>query len=282
MDPRNLDRFFSPETTVQDPPRNPNHPYQVVIPIQSEGSCVARCVFCNYGRQDPKPYISPEDAIDLLSTGVDISISSGLVGHPEQLKLSLLKGGDISFYREFKSLLYAIAESYPRNLLKISTIASSKFDFFDHLSEMARRLREENEGYRLSLQISANSTDESQRTRIVNGGQLGPIRLYNMGEINEFSGRWVGITGRLPTITFTLFKDTIFDPYTIESVLDPNSVVLKMRRMHPETGMGLETISLERYSEAYHELTERGFKVIIGNPSSSELNHRLTTRRNFN
>jgi len=278
MQPQNLLKYYAPKTIDDNPPQNPEHPWQIVVPIQSDGSCAANCSFCRYGQQTPTPYTSPKDIVGLLTIGMNIALDRGLVEDKDKLKLSLLKGGDVSLHPNFENVVRAIANSFPNNFLKLSSVASSQLGFFGNMTQLIIELRNKSPNFSIALQISANSTNEVQRLETVNGGS-NSIRLYTLEEIQTFASFWRKTTDRRLTITFTLHEGTIFDPNTIMEKFNPADVVIKMRRIHPFTGMGLNQFSQKKYFRAYLTLVENGFNVIAGNPSYSELRHKLSPRK---
>ncbi len=274
MNADGVNRFYAPQSVEENPPQNPNHPYQVVVPVQPEGSCVAKCTFCPYGSVDSRPYASAETIIDLLTAGRDIALQHGVVNSESSLKFSLLKGGDISFNRNIGNVIAAIASRFPSNTLKLSSIGARNTGFLERLLDARASLGD----YQISLQLSVNSTDEAQRHEIVNGGQSGNIHLYNLADINQFASSWRQYLGRRVTTTFTLQDHSIFDVAEIRNHLSPDNAVIKLRRLHPSTG---RPIGEERYRKIHQTLTEAGYTVIVGNPTYSELAHKLTPRRNF-
>jgi len=272
MDPANLTSYFEPKSRNQNPEQNKDHPYQIVIPLQPGGACAANCVFCNYGRKRQTPYATPETIVTLLRTGLRIALDEKLVEIPEQVKFSLLKGGEISLHPKFEAVLEAIYQGFPTVQVKISSIGAKNKDFLKRII----RYRRENPAHKLTLQISVNSTDEEQRVRLVNRKDSGAIQLYTLEDLSGYAPLWKEVSGgRCLSLTFTLMHDTVCDPEVLKVSFFSDEVVFRMRRMHPATGSNLVTIKRQDYETIYKHLANVGFIVIIGNPCYDELEHYL-------
>lgn len=276
MDPENLGRYFSPQTSKDNPEANQKHPYQLVIPLQSGGTCAAHCKFCTYGCRKPATvYASPQVIVSLLQAGVNFARNEGAIEKIEQLKFSLLKGGEISLHPRFEAVLEAIYRAFPTVQVKISSIGSSNLKFLERIIAYRRRLPE----HQVTLQISVNATDENQRSWLVNKEGSRTIKLYSLGELADYARQWkASSTGRRVSLTFTLMDMTVCDASTLIKIFSLEDVVFRLRRMHPETDTNyhLCSISGKDYADLYWPLIKAGFKVILGNPTFDEIEHILT------
>ena len=272
-DGNNLNKYFSPTHNSHDPPFNKETPYQVEVPLHPNGSCIAKCHFCGYGGKKATPYSKPETIISLFKKGINIALDYGLVESKKSLKLGLLKGGDLSLNKGLENLLHSLYTHFPENKIKVSSVAAKKYDFFGSMLNIKNDFPYQ----KVSLQVSLNGTCDYDRESIVNGNGPNKIKLYSLEEINSFATEWNNISGRKLTLTSTLEDKTIFDSNVVKNTFDPENVIVKLRKVNPISKQ-IQSISKKRYKEIYSELISFGYTVIIGNPTYSELTHKLTPR----
>lgn len=269
----NLDKYYAPQLRKENPPPHPEHPYQIVIPLQPGGTCFGHCKFCNYSRQKPPlPYASPEAIVALLKTGIKIALENKIVKAEKELKFSLLKGGEISLHPNFEKVLTAIYQEFPDVQVKMSSIGSKNLNFLPRIIEYRRQ----HPNHKTTLQISVNSTDEEQRHKLVNKLNSKAIKLYTLHKLSFYAKKWIAVSfGRRLSLTFTLMDETICNPEILIRIFSPKDVVIRLRRMNPKTGHSLFTISKEDYKKISSVLVKTGFTVINGNPTYDEIEHYL-------
>jgi len=195
-----------------------------VITISTQYGCSMGCAFCDVPNVGPGKNATENDLIKQVLTGLklhpEVEFSKRLNIHFARMGEPTWNPNVLEAGKWFKTHLDSefhvhpvVSTMMPKNNIWLRT-------FIHTWMRMKNRLFKGEAG----LQISINSTDESERSKMFNGNGC---TLKEIGKIME------GIipSGRKITLNFALADYTI-DPAILREYFDPDDYVIKLTPMH--------------------------------------------------
>jgi len=127
------------------------------------------------------------------------------------------------------------------------------------------------------LQLSINSTDEEQRSKLFRGCSL------SLEEISEIARELPMPKGRKYTLNFPVTDTTILDPKELSRLFDKDKFIVKITPIHEtneanENGINTPEgyYKYDVYRQFEQPLLEEGWQVIVFIPSKEEDEDRIT------
>lgn len=127
---------------------------------------------------------------------------------------------------------------------------------------------------RFQLQFSVNSTDESQRQRLM------PVPLLPLTQLASLSKQFYRPGDRKVVLNFALAQGMECDPRMVSHLFDPACCAVKLTPVNPTTAgreHGLQTLLRSQQEEQVHHLAEKlrshGFDVVlsVGDPEEDRV-----------
>ncbi len=239
--------------------RDPNLPKKDkwVIIVSTQFGCPVECLMCDSGGSYRGNLTADE-----ISGQIDHIINfypKGLSNHCNKFKVQFARMGEPALNPAVLEVIRELPNRYdnPNIIPCIATTApSSASRWFEELLEIKRSIYA---GKLFQLQFSINSTDESERDRLM------PISKWNLSQIAEYGNRFVEKGDRKVSLNFALTEGIAVDPDAISRHFDPKKFCIKITPLNPTetaSASGLKD-ALPKSDYIMKGLSEAGFDVIL-------------------
>ena len=257
--------------------------YKLVVTISTQKGCPMKCMFCDCPKVKFRGNISREELCEEVTEAINRSGCQ----YTRRFNLHLARMGEPSFNSEnvFKFLKYDL-----RDIVNSSMKADTIHPVFTTMcpkgigkEKLASILQEfcsiKNNDYdgEAGLQLSINSTDETQRNQLFRGCSL------TLQEISDIAKDLPMPKGRKYTLNFPVTDTTILDPKELSRLFDKDKFIVKITPIHEtneanENGIGTPEgyYKYDVYRQFEQPLLEEGWQVIVFIPSKEEDEDRIT------
>lgn len=261
-----------------------------VITLSTQYGCTQKCVFCDVPNVKFKGNASSSDLMKQLKNALHVYPD---VKYTERLNIHYARMGEpmMNFKNVFEHALFLSTKEFKQNRiydenLRIETIhpvfttmmpkCINKEKTFSNLNDWSNMKNNEYKG-QAGLQLSINSTDETQRQDMFSGG------AHTLQDISDICSRLPEPIGRKYCLNFALADDYIVDARKLKELFNPEYWMVKITPMHKNIACnkhGIKTTGghsqFVPYQKAEQELMENGFDVLIFIPSEDEENSTIT------
>jgi len=246
-----------------------------VITISSQYGCSMGCRFCDVPKVGPGINATVADMFDQIDGGLSL--------HPEitstkRLNIHFARMGEPTLNPDVLTVARMLLNAYPQHRVHpvVSTMMPIKNEWLEPFLKVWCKLKNEDYRGNAGLQLSINSTDESERYKMFRGNAL---PLWNIGDV---MARIPAPVGRKYTLNFALADYTI-DVDRLLKFFPPERFICKLTPMHRTAAAeknGIRTedgyTSYTPYRETELALKSGGYDVIVFVPSLEEDESRIT------
>lgn len=257
--------------------------YKLVVTVSTQKGCPMKCMFCDCPKVKFLGNLSREELCEEVR---EATVRSGCK-HTRRFNLHLARMGEPAFNSAniFEFLKYDL-----RPLVNDLLVADTIHPVFttmcpkglgkDKLKEIIKEFCDiKNNDYdgEAGLQLSINSTDEEQRSKLFRGCSL------SLEEISEIARELPMPKGRKYTLNFPVTDKTILDPKELSRLFDKDKFIVKITPIHEtneanENGINTPEgyYKYDVYRQFEQPLLEEGWQVIVFIPSKEEDEDRIT------
>jgi 23S rRNA (adenine2503-C2)-methyltransferase len=257
--------------------------YKLVVTISTQKGCPMACMFCDC----PKVKFGGNASREELYEQVERSINASKCNYTARFNLHFARMGEPAF--NARNVFDFMREDL-RNLVNSKMKADAIHPVFttmcpkgvgkDKLKDILLEFCSiKNEDYKgeAGLQLSINSTDETQRNELFRN------RSLSLKEISDIAKELPMPVGRKYTLNFPVTDKTILDPKTLDELFDKNKFIVKITPIHEtneanENGINTPEgyYKYDVYKQFEQPLIEAGWDVIVFIPSKEEDEDRIT------
>lgn len=257
--------------------------YKLVVTISTQKGCPMNCMFCDCPKVKFGGNASKEELYEQVEKAIDASNCS----YTSRFNLHFARMGEPTF--NAKNVLDFIKDDL-RALVNSKMKADAIHPVFTTMCPKGigkERLKEilldfceiKNKDYEgeAGLQLSINSTDETQRDTLFRG------RSLSLEEISEVAKELPMPNGRKYTLNFPVTDKTILDPKELSRLFDKEKFIVKITPIHEtneanENGINTPEgyYKYDVYKQFEQPLIEEGWDVIVFIPSKEEDEDRIT------
>ena len=257
--------------------------YKLVVTISTQKGCPMHCMFCDCPKVKFGGNISREELYEQVERAIDASKCE----YTSRFNLHFARMGEPSF--NARNVLDFIKEDLRKlvnSKMKADTIhpvfttmcpkGIGKDKLKEILVEFCGIKNNDYEG-EAGLQLSINSTDETQRNELFRGCSL------SLKEISEVANELPMPKGRKYTLNFPVTDKTILNPEELSKLFDKNKFIVKITPIHEtneanENGINTPEgyYKCDVYKQFEQPLIEAGWDVIVFIPSKEEDEDRIT------
>ena len=257
--------------------------YKMVVTISTQKGCPMNCMFCDCPKVQFKGNVSREELIEEVSNAINFSgckftnrfnLHLARMGEPALNAVNVLAFLKEDLIPLVNSLMKAdtihpvFTTMCPKGIGKERLLSILK-DFC-----MLKNLHYKGEA---GLQLSINSTDETQRNQLFRGMSL------SLADISEIAKELPMPNGRKYTLNFPVTDKTILDPKELSRLFDKDKFIVKITPIHETNeanANGINTLEgyykYDVYRQFEQPLLKEGWQVIVFIPSKEEDEDRIT------
>ena len=256
---------------------------KMVVTISTQKGCPMKCMFCDCPKVKFGGNISREELVEEVTKAITYSQCK----YTERFNLHLARMGEPSLNaRNVLDFLRYDLRTLVSNMMTAETIhpvfttMCPKGLGKEWLSEILQEfcdIKNNDYGGEAGLQLSINSTDESQRNQLFRGMSL------SLQEISEICKNLPMPKGRKYTLNFPVTDKTILNPKELSRLFDKNKFIVKITPIHETNeanSNGINTpegyYKYDVYRQFEQPLLEEGWQVIVFIPSKEEDEDRIT------
>ena len=257
--------------------------YKLVVTISTQKGCPMKCMFCDC----PKVKFGGNVSREELYEEVERAINASNCSYTSRFNLHFARMGEPSF--NARNVLDFIKDDL-RDLVNSKMKADAIHPVFttmcpkgigkdklrDILIEFCGIKNNDYDG-EAGLQLSINSTDETQRNELFRGCSL------SLEDISEIAKELPMPKGRKYTLNFPVTDKTILDPKELSRLFDKEKFIVKITPIHEtneanENGINTPEgyYKYDVYKQFEQPLLEEGWDVIVFIPSKEEDEDRIT------
>ena len=257
--------------------------YKLVVTISTQKGCPMKCMFCDC----PKVKFGGNVSREELYEEVERAINASNCLYTSRFNLHFARMGEPSF--NARNVLDFIKDDL-RDLVNSKMKADAIHPVFttmcpkgigkdklrDILIEFCGIKNNDYDG-EAGLQLSINSTDETQRNELFRG------RSLSLEDISEIAKELPMPKGRKYTLNFPVTDKTILDPKELSRLFDKEKFIVKITPIHEtneanENGINTPEgyYKYDVYKQFEQPLLEEGWDVIVFIPSKEEDEDRIT------
>lgn len=246
-----------------------------VITLSTQYGCVQKCNFCDVNKIKFRGNVSFDDLQQQFYNALDCFPS---VEYAERLNIHFARMGEPIFNEDvftFAMWLYHNKRHLPLRVETLHPVLTTSLPkgFSSLESRLLAWCDIKNELYngQAGLQLSINSTDDSQRELMFGGSSI------TLSEISKIANSLPDPVGRKYCLNFAYSQDFIVDGSVLANYFDTEKFMCKITPIHNNNACqknGIQT--MDGYTE-YHpyrhpeeSLKEAGFDVLVFIPSSDE------------
>lgn len=250
-----------------------------VATISTQKGCPMRCQFCNC----PKFGFHGNVSMDEMDYMIRTILENETVKVTKRFNVRFARMGEPTFNRDVLDFAYDL-RGLVRQYIYAETVhpvvstmmpRSNKY-LEDFLSDWCF-VKNDIYGGEAGLQLSINSTDETQRE-----AQFGGMSL-SLREISRLAGWFPEPVGRKYTLNFAVTENTILDAKELSRLFDKDKFIVKITPIH-KTGAAVkngfnvttEYADYNVYKKFEQPLLDEGWDVIVFVPSEEEDADRIT------
>lgn len=257
--------------------------YKLVVTVSTQKGCPMRCMFCDCPKVGFYGNATREDLVEQVGHAIIASKCK----HTERFNLHFARMGEPSF--NAKNVLDFMKYDL-RNLVNSSMKADVIHPVFttmcpkgvgkDKLKQILLdfcRIKNVDYAGEAGLQLSINSTDETQRNELFRNCSL------SLADISEIAKELPMPVGRKYTLNFPVTDKTILDPKVLSELFDKNKFIIKITPIHEtneanENGINTPEgyYKYDVYKQFEQPLLAEGWDVIVFIPSKEEDDDRIT------
>lgn len=255
---------------------------KMVVTISTQKGCPMRCEFCDCPKVGFHGNASRED----LWFQVAHAIRNSGCEYTKRFNLHLARMGEpslnastvLKFLNE--DLKYTVENSMSADVIHpvfTTMLPKAKSDDLDCILSDFCNIKNGEYAGEAGLQLSINSTDETQRNELFRG------RSCSLQRISEIAEMLPMPIGRKYTLNFPVTSQTILDPKELSVLFDKEKFIVKITPIHEtneakefnlQTQMGYYKYDVYRQFE--QPLLDAGWDVIVFIPSIEEDQDRIT------
>lgn len=256
---------------------------KMVVTISTQKGCPMNCMFCDCPKVKFGGNISREE----LAEEVTEAITRSNCKYTKRFNLHLARMGEPSFNADnVLSFLEEDLRDLVNSMMKADTIhpvfttMCPKGLGKEKLSSILQKFCSiKNNSYdgEAGLQLSINSTDETQRNELFRGCSL------SLKEISDITKELPMPKGRKYTLNFPVTDKTILDPKELSRLFDKDKFIVKItpiHETHEANNNGINTpegyYKYDVYRQFEQPLIKEGWEVIVFIPSKEEDEDRIT------
>ena len=257
--------------------------YKLVVTISTQKGCPMNCMFCDCPKVKFKGNISREELKEETSNAIDASKCT----YTSRFNLHFARMGEPSFNaRNVLDFIKYDLRDLVNSKMKADVIhpvyttmcpkGVGKDKLQSILTEFCNIKNDDYEG-EAGLQLSINSTDETQRNTLFRGCSL------SLKEISEIAKALPMPKGRKYTLNFPVTDKTILDPHVLSELFDKEKFIVKItpiHETHEANDNGINTpegyYKYDVYKQFEEPLLKEGWDVIVFIPSKEEDEDRIT------
>lgn len=280
-------KFLGYNENINGVPNGPCMPLSEkwVVTLSTQYGCPMKCNFCDVPNIPFNGNASIDDLKSQLFTA--IRLNDG-VKYTERLNIHFARMGEPTFNGAVFAFSEELAmhkgafekESGLRCEVIHPVLTTSMPKALKSLEDRLIRWCEiKNRGFngQAGLQLSINSTSDSQRTTMFNGMAL------SLWDISQIANELPNPIGRKYCLNFAYSTDFVVNPTLIGDLFDPNKFMCKITPIHNNNACrkaGIETkggyVEYAPYASLEAGLIEAGFDVLVFVPSMDEENGLVT------
>ena len=256
---------------------------KMVVTISTQKGCPMNCMFCDCPKVKFGGNISREE----LAEEVTEAIRRSGCSYTQRFNLHLARMGEPSLNaRNVLDFLKYDLCGLVNNMMKADTIhpvfttmcpkGLGKDKLATILQEFCAIKNQDYEG-EAGLQLSINSTDETQRNQLFRNMSL------SLQEISDICKELPIPKGRKYTLNFPVTDNTILDPKELSRLFDKDKFIVKITPIHETHEANINGISTPEgyykydvYRQFEQPLLDEGWQVIVFIPSKEEDEDRIT------
>ena len=251
-----------------------------VATISTQHGCPMRCRFCDCPKYGYYGNVSIED----LKYQIETILQNEDIKHTDRFNVHFARMGEPTFNRA----VLAFSEDYLRQTVckyidaktihpVVSTMLPKSNGELEYYINIWCEIKNIAYGGEAGLQLSINSTDETQRDWQFNGMSL------SLKEISDIADRLPMPVGRKYTLNFAVTKDTILDAEKLTKMFDKNKFIVKITPIHQtkealnnQFDVSTSYADYDVYRDFEQPLLDFGWDVIVFVPSLEEDSDRIT------
>lgn len=257
--------------------------YKLVVTISTQKGCPMHCMFCDC----PKVKFCGNASREELYEEVEKSIDFSKCDYTSRFNLHFARMGEPSLNaRNVLDFIKYDLKDLVNSKMKADVIhpvfttmcpkGLGKDKLSNILNEFCEIKNNEYDG-EAGLQLSINSTDETQRNELFRGCSL------SLKEISEIAKALPMPKGRKYTLNFPVTDKTILDPKVLSELFDKDKFIVKITPIHEtneanENGINTPEgyYKYDVYKQFEEPLLAEGWDVIVFIPSKEEDEDRIT------
>lgn len=246
-----------------------------VVTVSSQYGCKMNCMFCDVPKVGRGENATIKDLEGQIETAINLHPE---ISHSERLNIHYARMGEPTFNFNIFNATKNIIEKYKKNYHihpVISTMCPNKNNKFIDFINYWVDLKNDYCNGEAGLQLSINSTDEIERSKLFNGNTL---TLEEIGYLFKHKTP----KGRKFTLNFALAGFNI-DASIIAKNFDPDKFMVKLTPMHKTHEAEKNNIktagdytTIYPYLETEEKFKKYGFDVLVFLASNDEDMSRIT------
>ena len=256
---------------------------KMVVTISTQKGCPMNCMFCDCPKVKFGGNLSREELAEEVTNAIKFSKCE----YTKRFNLHLARMGEpalnarnvLDFLRyDLRDLVDAQMKADVIHPV-FTTMCPKSLTYDKLLSVLHEFCEMKNRDYEgeAGLQLSINSTDETQRNELFRG------RSFSLKEISAICRTLPMPKGRKYTLNFPVTDKTILDPKRLSELFDKEKFIVKITPIHETNEAktnGIETpegyYKYDVYRQFEQPLLEEGWEVIVFIPSKEEDEDRIT------
>ena len=252
-----------------------------VVTISTQYGCSMGCTFCDVPKVGPGKNATTDDMIGQVVAGLRVHPG---VTQTDRLNIHFARMGEPTWNRDVLEAAEWFRYCLPRMGYRvhpvISTMMPSRNAGLAGFLRSWMQIKNVAYGGEAGLQLSINSTKETQRSEMFGGNNMD---LPGCGLLMREIIRDTGVRGRKIALNFAVSDGTIIDGDMLARWFDPAHFMCKLTPMHVTRACedhGIQTTAgytaFAPYKHHERALEEAGFDVLVFVPSQEEDDGRIT------
>jgi len=257
--------------------RYPDMREKMVVTLSSQKGCKCNCNFCDVPKVGFDGDVSEYEMFRMLKLAIK---TNSVIKHTKRLNVHIARCGEPTFNMDAVLTFAEMASVYEDTGFcdtyhpVVSTMMPKlpKEVLLERLTawcEFKNEYRDGNAG----LQLSIQSTDDSQRDRMFNN------LSHSLDTISRIAGELPWPKGRKYTLNFACDSGTVINAKNLRALFSPAKWVVKLTPIHrtaasDENGYMAQQVGI--YDDIEESLKAEGFDVIVFIPSKEEDDSRIT------
>lgn len=250
-----------------------------VATISTQRGCPMDCKFCDV----PKFGFFGNVSIDDLAYQIETIIRNESINTTERFNVHFARMGEPTWNTNVNAFAIVLKDIVKKCGLKahtvhpvVSTMLPRNNHNLENFLEVWCSIKNEYYTGEAGLQLSINSTDDTQRNMLFNN------RSLDLNSIAELADRLPMPVGRKYTLNFPVTEETILDAKVLSSLFDKEKFIVKITPIHETTSAIESGFKVSGYSDynVYRKfeqpLLDEGWDVIVFVPSREEDADRIT------